>query len=143
MGTWDTLPTPSGIPTPSPTSTDTQWQTPKHIRLASVRYASYWNTFCYEVGEGYVFTGVCLSTGGHACLAHPPPCHACPPAMHTHCHARPTPPCHVRSPCTTTCGQRAGGTNPTGMHSCYILCSKFLRYCKETNLYHSKFGTKF
>ena len=79
MGTWDTLPTPSGIPTPSPTSTDTQWQTPKHIRLASVRYASYWNTFCYEVGEGYVFTGVCLSTGGHACHVHPPPCHACPP----------------------------------------------------------------
>ena len=89
MGTWDTLPTPSGIPTLSPISTDIQWQTPKHIRLASLRYASYWNTFCYEVGEGYVFTDVCLSTGGGACRPRAPPCHACPPAMHTPCYVLP------------------------------------------------------
>ena len=30
--------------TPTP-CTDTQWWTPKHIRLASGRYASYWNAF--------------------------------------------------------------------------------------------------
>ena len=68
----------------------------KHIRLASVRYASYWNTFCYEVGGGYVFTGVCLSTrgGGHACHSHTtllprmPPCHAHPLSRTPHAPPR-------------------------------------------------------
>ena len=55
-----------------------------------------------EVWESYVFTGVCLSTGGpavpcHICPSHAcrpathAPCHACPPAMHTPRHACPLP----------------------------------------------------
>ena len=67
----------------------------------------------------------------HACpLPHTPPamhppCHA-PPAMHDPCHACPlpcmppprSPPCYTPPRDTTRCGQWAGGTHPTGMHSC-------------------------
>ena len=65
-----------------------------------------------EVCEGYVFTGVCLSTGGCVCPiacwdTHPPGRH--PPGQ-TH------PPAH----CMLGYGQQAGGTHPTGMHSCFI-----------------------
>ena len=57
-----------------------------------------------EVCEGYVFTGVCLSTGEclpHFMLGHPPGRH--PPAQ-----------------CMLGYGQQAGGTHPTGMHSCLV-----------------------
>ena len=49
-----------------------------------------------EVCEGYVFTGVCLSTGGGGVYA-----------THT-----PT------AECMLGYGQQAGSTHPTGMHSC-------------------------
>ena len=58
-----------------------------------------------EVCEGYVFTGVCLSTGG--CLPH--------------CMLGYTPGTRGRHPpaqCMLGYGQQAGGTHPTGMHSC-------------------------
>ena len=57
-----------------------------------------------EVCEGYVkvFTGVCLSTGGlpHCILGYTSPGQT-PPAQ-----------------CMLGYGQQAGGTHPTGMHSC-------------------------
>ena len=53
-----------------------------------------------EVCEGYVFTGVCQSfcSRGGACVA---------------CHARP-----LSLILRDTVGKWAGGTHPTGMHSC-------------------------
>ena len=59
-----------------------------------------------EVCEGYVFTGVCLSTGGVTA-----PLHA---GIHT------LPPDQKQTPpqCMLGYGQQAGGTHPTGMHSC-------------------------
>ena len=62
-----------------------------------------------EVCEGYVFTCVCLSTGGclpHCMLGiHPPgadtPAADTPPAVYAGRY-----------------GQQAGGTHPTGMHTC-------------------------
>ena len=55
--------------------------------------------------------------GGHALHACPPlpcmtPCHTCRPLPRM-------PYCHAHPPCTTKCGQWAGGTHPTGMHSCW------------------------
>ena len=55
-----------------------------------------------EVCEGYVFTGVCLSTGEGGSG----PMHAGPPAD--------TPSVQ----CMLGYDQQAGGTHPTGMHSC-------------------------
>ena len=62
-----------------------------------------------EVYEGYVFTSVCLSTGGmsaplHAGI-HPQDQRQTPPGQ--------TPPAQ----CMLGYGQQAGGTHPTGMHS--------------------------
>ena len=93
----------------------------------------------------YTCLSVILFTGG-ACTppCHTPPtmhapCHAHPPAMHTPvpctpplprtphpCHACPQPlPCmspamHAPTKDITTCGQWAGGTHPTGIHSCLM-----------------------
>ena len=82
-----------------------------------------------EVCEGYVFTGVCLSGGVRGrgvCMAgghvrgggghvrgwgH---VHACPPAD------------------TTRYGQCAGGTHPTGMHSCLLELILFMGCIKNT-----------
>ena len=98
-----------------------------------------------EVCKGYVFTGVYLSTRGSGCGRHPPrqayppgqahlpgrhPTRQVPPGQvhplgrypragtpplpgQTHPHSRAgTPP--------LADGQQAGGTHPTGMHSCLI-----------------------
>ena len=74
-----------------------------------------------EVCEGYIFTGVCLSTGG-GCLppqrggggSRHPPLQADPPGQ--------TPPAPwADTPQVDTSradSQQAGGTYPTGMHSC-------------------------
>ena len=67
-----------------------------------------------EVCEGYVFTGVCLSTGG-ACTLRMPPRHAHPLGPE---HAPPG--TYAPLADTTRCGQWADGTHPTGMHSCLI-----------------------
>ena len=77
-----------------------------------------------EVCEGYVFTGVCLSTGD--CL--PPSLGRHPPGQtplrgQTHPHT----PCpvhagiHPPAQCRLEYGQQAGGMHPTGMHSCSIM----------------------
>ena len=81
-----------------------------------------------EVCEGYVFTGVCLSTGGGSTWAGTPgqvhPLAGTPPGRYTpqagtspgqvHPPGRYTP----RPQCMLGYGQQAGGTHPTGMHSC-------------------------
>ena len=78
-----------------------------------------------EVCEGYVFTGVCLSTGGGVCSiawrdtppwadtpqADTPP-RLTPPGRHP---LGRHPPC---TQCMLGCGRRKGGRHPNGMHSC-------------------------
>ena len=73
-----------------------------------------------EVWEGYVFTGVCLSTGGGVCPF------ACwdtpllgrhPPSRHP--TGRPPTDTPGKTPPMLGYGQQAGGTHPTGMHSCW------------------------
>ena len=82
-----------------------------------------------EVCKGYVFTGVCLSTGGVSAPLHagihtpqtrgrqPPgadPPQSRPPGADT--------PCAVHA---WRYGQQAGGTHPTGMHTCSHLFSDY------------------
>ena len=124
-----------------------------------------------EVCEGYVFTGVCLSTGGggvhgmhapqacmfqrHACPPRHtpwtcmPPGHACPRACPLPGHACPPRHAHLDTHAplvdTTRCAQWAGGTHPTGMHSCYwimfetkiwktqIIWTNFFAYLNKTD----------
>ena len=97
-----------------------------------------------EVCEGYVFTGVCLSTEGGGPGQVPPrqvhPPSQVHPQAGTHPPGRYTPrqvpppgrctPAWVGTPPTGTppwpqCmrgySQQAGGTHPTGMHSCIVL----------------------
>ena len=67
-----------------------------------------------EVCEGYVFTGVCLSTGGWgvcsiACWDTPPGRH---PWAKTPLGRHPPP-----VQCMLVYGQQAGGSHPTGMYS--------------------------
>ena len=78
-----------------------------------------------KLGQGHIFTSVCLSTGGRGvCLSacwdiHPPGADppeqtsppSRPPREQTHTPPRKQTPAY---------GQRAVGTHPTGMHSCYI-----------------------
>ena len=103
----------------------------------SGQYASYWNAFLLllpttKLGQGYIFTGICDSVHrGGVCLS------ACwdttPPGPGTPLGAG-TPPRTRHNPWTRhppeagtppgaehagRCGQRAGGTHPTGMLSCY------------------------
>ena len=73
--------------------------------------------------RSYVFTGVCLSTGGvsicsqggllHCLLGYTPRPEADPPGRH--------PPVQ----CMLGCGQQAGGTHPTRMHSCFAIVGPF------------------
>ena len=80
-----------------------------------------------EVCEGYVFTPVCqlfCSQGGVSASVHPgihppeqtPPRSRHPPGVDTPMH----PHCAVHA---GRYGQQAGGTHPTGMHSCRIIVS--------------------
>ena len=67
-----------------------------------------------KLGQGNIFTSVCLSTGGggvclSACWDIQPPSIPCPPGA--------DPPPGKQTPAY---GQRAAGTHPTEMHSCYI-----------------------
>ena len=108
------------------------------------QYASYWNAFFFcqlllptnEACEGSVFTGVCLSVHRKGVSATDPhfPRQTQPPWADTHplgqtlpwvVHAG-TPPgsaCwdthHPPAQCMLGYSQQAGGTHPTGMHSCY------------------------
>ena len=71
-----------------------------------------------KLGQGNVFTGVCLSTGGvlPQCMLgyhHPPP-GADPPGPGRH---------HPPRKQTPEYGLRAAGTHPTGMHSFYTCLS--------------------
>ena len=86
-----------------------------------------------SLGQGNMFTGVCLSTGGVPDQVHPPGAdtplsrHPQPSAEHAGRY-----------------GQRAGGTHPTGMQSCpFCMSSSFFRnvylvmvaFTKYKNLY--------
>ena len=68
---------------------------------------THWQVIIIEVCEGYVFTGVCLSTGryGRHRPADTPPGQT-PPLQ--------TPP----TQCMLGYGRWSGGTHPAGMHSC-------------------------
>ena len=81
-----------------------------------------------EVSEGYVSTGVCLSRGGVCPIACwdtlPPPGADKPPPRSRHPlpGSRHPPPPHPRAVYAGRYGQQAGGTHPTGMHTCFIHC---------------------
>ena len=62
-----------------------------------------------EVCEGYVFTRACHSAHGGEYLGRYPPGSGTPPPDQVH------PPGAVHA---GRYGQQAGGTHPTGMHSC-------------------------
>ena len=66
-----------------------------------------------SLGQGNMFTGVCLSTGGEV-PDHVHPQEQTPAQEQTH----PPPPSTEHA---GRYGQRAGGTHPTGMQSCLIL----------------------
>ena len=94
------------------------------------RYASYWNAFLLKrvlihiittrkrsFGQGNIFSSVCqefCSWGGVPGQVHPPPGRCTPWAG--------SPPRAVHA---GKYGQQAGGTHPTGMHSCIDVCKKF------------------
>ena len=66
-------PSPWQADTPTPAARQPSWQANTlPDGHCSGRYASYWNAFLLPptniVCEGYVFTGVCLSTGGGVCI---------------------------------------------------------------------------
>ena len=67
--------------------------------------------------EGNVFTSMCqeFCPRGGACMLYTRPCHTCSP-----CHTCPLPRHAHPTPDTMRCGPWAGGTHPTGMHSCFI-----------------------
>ena len=117
---------------------------------------------CYRpqrsCGQGNVFTGVCLSTGGgrvsasvHAGIPDPPrtrqtpqtrqpppgpgspPLHQAPPRTR---QTSPGPGIHPprtrQTPPgkqTAAYGLRAAGTHPTGMHSCIHVANKRMKFC--------------
>ena len=75
-----------------------------HLQLSSRRLQ--FLPAATKLGQGNIFTGVCLSTGGEkgclpqCMLGYTPPDQADPPGKQTSAY-----------------GQRAAGTHPTGMHS--------------------------
>ena len=83
-----------------------------HIRIFTARKRS--------LGQGNMFTGVCLSTGGgvpdqvHPPRPGTPPNQEHPPSRPPRSKTRYTPQDQVHPPMTTA----AGGTHPTRMHSC-------------------------
>ena len=85
-----------------------------------------------KLGQGNIFTGVCLSTGGvclSACWYIPPgtrpprstPPGTKPPREQTPPWSRHLPGADPPPKQTPGYGQPAAGTHPTGMHSCSIL----------------------
>ena len=84
-----------------------------------------------EICKGYVFIGVCLSSGGimsgplHAWI-HPSPA----PRPEAEIPLRQTSPGrHPPAQCMLGYGQQAGGTYPTGMHSCLGYVSPEMYNC--------------
>ena len=92
-----------------------------------------------QVCEGYVFTGVCLSTGG--CLPHTHPGPEADPPRQAPPSPRQTPPCpvhagihtptqcmlgytHPPAQCMLGYDQQAGGTHPTEI----VGCETFIRW---------------
>ena len=77
-----------------------------------------------KLGQGNIFTGVCLSTGGsasvHAGIYPPDQTLPPPPSPRDQTLPEQDPPQEQTPPRkqTPAYGQRAAGTHPTGMHSC-------------------------
>ena len=103
------------------------------IRLASGRYASYWNAVLLppanEVCEGYVFTGVCPSTGGVSALLHagihspPPPREQTPPGEDTP---------RSRHPCSACWEIRSTSGRHASYWNAYLLVVIILHVTSET-----------
>ena len=91
-----------------------------------------------KLGQGYVFTGVCNSVhrggvsasvhaGIHTPLGADTPWEQTPPGADT--PPEQTPPWSRHHPAAEHAGrygQRAGGTHPTGMQSCFLWCLSLL-----------------
>ena len=101
-------------------------------------------------GQGNIFTGVCLSTGGGVPAPNfrgggpgqtPPPSRQAPPPPGRHPPQAGTPPRQAPPPPRQVpppgYGQRSAGTHPTGMHShCYYL--KLVSHFKYQRTYKFK-----
>ena len=95
-----------------------------------------------EVGEGYVFTTVCHSVHrGGVCLSAcwgRPPREQTPPGNRQPPEQTPPPP-EQAPPCAVHAGrygQQAGGTHPTGMHTCSQMFSLNIAEFSDKNICH-------
>ena len=134
----------------SPDQTPPPWSACWEIWATREQYASYWNAILLppttKLGQGYVFTGMCdsvhrgVSASVHAGI--PPPWEQTPPPPEQtprsrHPSEADTPRADISPGADTPLpgadtpgtehagryGQRAGGTHPTGMQSCYYIGS--------------------
>ena len=112
--------------------------------VQSGRYASYWNAFLLppanEVCEGYFFTRVFLSTGGGS-----PGPHLEGEGgrlrglaggslqVHTHGGGECIPTC-TEADTPQQMATAAGGTHPTGMHSCFLLIQRLFAFLAGISL---------
>ena len=89
----------------------------------SIRPHKYFYRPQTKLREGYVFTRVCDSVHRGVCVYHPqadtpgqtplPPWADTPRPVHAGIHPLP-------AQCMPEYGKQAGGTHPTGMHSCIL-----------------------
>ena len=87
-----------------------------------------------------MFSQVSVCPRGGMCGKHAPR-HTCPPGMHAPGHAHPLGACmppgmhtsqaRTPQPGTTRCAKQAGGTHPTGMHSCLMIKLIILIYVEN------------
>ena len=100
-----------------------------------------------EVCEGYVFTGVWLSTGG-ACVSHDQPCmppqatmHAPPVAMHAPPSSHAHPPSSHKRPPTAMHAPPGSHARPPGSHArppaCHALALSILRIAPRAGITRS------
>ena len=79
-----------------------------------------------KLGQGYIFTGVCDSVhGGGEYLGRYTPRDQVPPRPGT----PPGPDTPPRAVHAGRYGQQAGGTHPTGMHSCCLRNNQYFSNC--------------
>ena len=128
------------------------------LKLRVHEYKASYLPAATKLGQGNIFTGVCLSTGEEGCLpqcmlGYTPLEQTPPPSGHHHLHLpgadtpwsrhpreqTPSPQSRHQPPRadthppreqtppgkqTSAYGQRAAGTHPTGMHSCFLFILK-------------------
>ena len=93
-----------------------------------------------KLGEGYIFTGVCLSTEGRvSASAHAgiPPSPDQAPPLGPDPPGPGSPPDQAPPPGkrTPAYGLQAAGTHPTGMHSCYNFLVTYLIFYNINKLF--------